>query len=65
MNQYGDKNNGCSGYNIDSLSSNFVKIIGLDTVQNTVKGIFEFKAKSPTCKQIVVITDGKFEVKYQ
>ena len=56
--------NGCSSYYPDSLPSNRVTILALDTLSKIVKGTFEFEAKSPTCKQTVVITDGKFEVKY-
>ena len=63
---YNYKNKICnSEYNPDSLVSNYVKIIVLDTIQKRAKGIFEFEAKNKSCaNDILKITEGKFEIKY-
>ena len=62
--KYGPTNNGCSRFYSDSISTNMVKVLTLDTSKRIVKGIFEFEATSPTCNQTVKITNGNFEVKY-
>ena len=62
--RYGPTNEGCSNYYSDSIPSNNLKVIALDTLKKIIKGVFEFEATSPSCKQTVKITEGKFEVKY-
>ncbi len=60
--QYHD--GGCNNYSSDSIPSNMVKVISLDSIQKIVKGIFEFEAKGPLCGKTLKFTEGKFEVKY-
>ncbi len=62
--QYGENNNGCSDYYSDSILTNIAKVIALDTSQRMIKGVFEFEARSPSCGKTVIITEGKFELKY-
>ncbi len=62
--QYGKNNNGCSSYYSDSIASNFIKVLALDTLQQIVKGQFEFETVSSTCGKNLKITEGKFEVRY-
>ena len=62
--RYGPTNEGCSNYYSDSIPSNNLKVTALDTLKKIVKGVFEFEATSPSCRQIVKVTNGNFEVKY-
>lgn len=56
--------NGCTRYYPDSTSNDFILITDLDTIKKVVIGVFQFNAKSPTCGEKLIITEGKFEVKY-
>lgn len=56
--------NGCTRYYPDSTINDKITIVNLDTVKNIVKGTFRFEAKSPTCGEKLLVTDGKFVIKY-
>jgi len=62
-----NKPDNCGFYNLDTLSSNILNILEVDTINYIIKGTFEFTAidEFGTCRDTVRFTDGFFHVNYR
>ncbi len=55
---------GCVGYNLDTLETEQIIVIEIDTINRIMVGEFEFSAIND-CSDTVHITDGYFDLEYR
>ena len=51
-------------YELDTTYHNRTELIHFDLDKNIISGRFEFRALSWDCRDTVLITDGRFDVKF-
>jgi hypothetical protein len=61
--------NRCSSWNgdpmiLDSLHTNVIDVVFLDTGQNIISGTFDFVFVKEDCQDTIYVTDGRFDIKY-